>query len=119
MSKKNKSEKNSTKKIQDIELDTDILEETEDYKAEISADMEDAAEAMEEDHKIPFSKRLKNKILFTKELIPHVQFSDCRKRRFHGHDAAHGSDARCLLFHADPSREQAEEGSRRDAFQRP
>ncbi len=62
MSKKNKSEKNSTKKIQDIELDTDILEETEDYKAEISADMEDAAEAMEEDHKIPFSKRLKNKI---------------------------------------------------------
>ena len=62
MSKKNKSEKNSTKNIQDIELDTDILEETEDYKAEISADMEDAAEAMEEDHKIPFSKRLKNKI---------------------------------------------------------
>lgn len=62
MSKKNKEEKNSIKKIQDIELNTDILEETEDYKAEVSADMEDAAEEFDDNNNLTFARKLKNKI---------------------------------------------------------
>ena len=61
MSKKNKEE-NSIKKIQDIELDTDILEETEDYSAEVSADMEDAAEEFDDNNNLSFGRKLKNKI---------------------------------------------------------
>lgn len=60
--KKNKIEKNSIKKIQDIELDTDILEETEDYSAEVSAAMCDAADDWEENQKLPFMQRMKNRI---------------------------------------------------------
>ena len=59
MSKKNS---NSIKKIQDIELDTDILEETEDYDAEVSVDIDDAGEEFDEKHNLKFSKRVKNKI---------------------------------------------------------
>ena len=62
MSKKNKTEKKNIKKVQDIELNTDIIEETEDYNAEVSADMDDAAEDWEEDKDIPFLQRVKNRI---------------------------------------------------------
>lgn len=62
MSKNNKTEKKSIKKIQDIELNTDIIEETEEYKAQVSADMEDAAEDWEEAKDRPFLMRIKSKI---------------------------------------------------------
>lgn len=62
MSKKNKTEKKNIKKVQDVELNTDIIEETEDYNAEVSADMDDAAEDWEEDKDIPFLQRVKNRI---------------------------------------------------------
>ncbi|MBQ9936168.1 MAG: LTA synthase family protein [Lachnospiraceae bacterium] len=62
MSKKNNKEKNNIKKIQDVELDADILEETEDYSAPISADMEDAAEEFDDNNNLSFKQKLKNKI---------------------------------------------------------
>ena len=62
MSKRNNKEKKNIKKIQDVELDTDILEETEDYSAAVSADMEEAAEEFDDNNNLNFMQKLKNKI---------------------------------------------------------
>ncbi|MBE5953073.1 MAG: LTA synthase family protein [Lachnospiraceae bacterium] len=62
MSKNNNKEKNNIKKIQDVELDTDILDETEDYSAPISVDMEDAAEEFDDNNNLSFKQKLKNRI---------------------------------------------------------
>lgn len=60
--KNNHIEKSSIKKIADIELDSDIIDDTEDYTAEIAADLEDAGEEMDENGNLSFAKRTKNKI---------------------------------------------------------
>ena len=76
MSKKKKGSKNTTKekvnnkgnikqsikKVQDIELDTDIIEETEDFKAEVSCDVDDAGDEFDDNHKLTFTQKLKNRV---------------------------------------------------------
>ncbi len=62
MSRKKNKETNNVKKIQGIELDTDIIEETEDYVAPIVADMEDAAEEFDDNNNLSFWQKVKNKI---------------------------------------------------------
>lgn len=63
MSKKNKTVKNKkdtgVKLVDDMKLDEDILEETEDFKAETSVDIDEAAEVMDED--LSLFQRLKRK----------------------------------------------------------
>ncbi len=59
---KNNKEKNGIKKISDIELDADIIEETEDYDATVSVDIDDAGEEFDEKHNLKFSERVKKKI---------------------------------------------------------
>ncbi len=62
MSKKNKETKKSVKKIQDVELDTDILEETEEYNAEVTADLDEAAATLDEAQNLSSFQKLKNRM---------------------------------------------------------
>lgn len=57
-----KKKDNKIKKIKDIELDSDIIEETEDYDAVVSVDIEEAGEDNDERSKLPLHKRVKNKL---------------------------------------------------------
>ena len=57
-----KKKDNKIKKIKDIELDSDIIEETEDYDAVVSVDIEEAGEDNDERSKLPLPKRVKNKL---------------------------------------------------------